>query len=96
MDTTRRYTANWASVLERRKLCSEDWLEKYLQDLRRQLASQALSAEEFSNLKHAQAKEFEELLALSRPMQAQPEELVGRRTGDAEWHAQRGEKTFKE
>jgi peptide-N4-(N-acetyl-beta-glucosaminyl)asparagine amidase len=95
VDVTPRYTQQFASVLARRELCSEDWLEAHLSSVRRQLESE-LSPEQAALLHEEHARERLDLFGPNsgnvRPID--PEEAVGRRTGDAAWHSQRGENTF--
>jgi hypothetical protein len=78
-------------VAARRDLCSEEWLAAHLAAVRARL-ERGLSAEEAARLHAEQEAERAELLGLEERA-PRPQEQQGRVTGDAAWHAARGENT---
>ena len=90
VDVTARYTCSWAAVLERRTLISEEQLAQIIEDadsrVRGWLPIPAWREEEESELQRCKMKSTGKSKAgLSA------EELSGRKSGSAEWRAQRGE-----
>lgn len=93
VDVTRRYTRHWAEVAARRDLCSEEWLEGHLAELRARL-ERGLAPEEAARLHAEQEAELRELREMEGSERApRSQEQQGRITGDAAWHEARGENT---
>ena len=82
VDSTRRYTQDYDAVLQRRDICGEEWLEKWLHDLNLKLGADMDAIGVEKNL-------LAEGLGRSDPVK--PEELEGRKTGSDEWKAARNE-----
>ncbi|BDA42082.1 Peptide-N(4)-(N-acetyl-beta-glucosaminyl) asparagine amidase A [Coccomyxa sp. Obi] len=88
-DVTRRYTAKWGELLNRRAEVSEPWLMSACHALTVRLRAQ-LGASERSRLEQRNAVEDRQLSNGLEPPSADTS-LPGRQTGSVEWRAARGE-----
>ena len=88
VDVTARYTRNWAAVLSRRTLLSEEQLAKAIEDSESSLRGDLL-APAWRDLEEAELAELRSQKQNSSNLS--PAELCGRTSGSTDWRAERGE-----
>lgn len=90
VDVTRRYTAKWPEVLQRRVEVPEEWLKRMLHQLNTQIQFQMMLPEHL-----ARDHESRRMTETQQLQQMHPQEhdnaLQPRQSGSLEWRTQRGE-----
>lgn len=95
VDVTPRYTRRWNDVLQRRVWCSEEWLANELKRINQELQLKIADPARRNQIGTSLEQENKLLNDMKTGVIVQPvveEEKEGRKTGDAEWKQERGEK----
>lgn len=94
VDTTALYVDKYDDCLERRTLCSEQWLKQFINQQNQQLLNQC-SVQRRNELQAIQQQEQiviqQRMISEADKSHLKQAELIGRQTGSVEWKQARGE-----